>query len=286
MKRKRIAVCAGLLALTVFVLNPFFRYPLSLLVMKVYSGVHQTESLMEEKKIELSVPGGGDTEETDWYPFVMTFNADQSFSSFTGEENLRLTILYNFPAFDLWKGCSRLYDPDSSYYSSFYGAYLLSGRDEKGNPYGFTEKGRIDIEKIAQVPEFDYQYLVLSDFGISPTERIFDWNVTGIEEEVTYAEIDGWTRVDADLTANGTIHERNGYCRSYLQYGIPAWSPEDKGTEPFAPVKMKGRVYGRYFSEQDTGVFFYVLAADEAVLEECDRRILSRSTVHSEKNGG
>ncbi|MFR7991303.1 MAG: hypothetical protein ACLU5F_11985 [Anaerovoracaceae bacterium] len=279
MKKKKIAVGAILLAIVVFICTPFSRYPLSLLIMNVYSAVNESESLMEEKGIELSVPGGDETEADDWYPFVMTFNADRAFSDFAGESGLRLTILYNFPAFDQLKGCSRLYDPHSPYYCGFYGAYLLSGRDGKGLPYGFTENGSLNVEMAAQVPRFDYQNLVLADFGIEADKQVFQWNVTEVKRDLNYAGSNGWTRVDADLTMNGTCHERDGFRRSYLQYGSPGWSPDDKDTEPFAPVNMKGRVYGKYFKEWDTGIFFYVMAADEMVLENCDRDILSRSSV-------
>ena len=126
-------------------------------------------------------------------------------------------------------------------------------------------------------------------FSIGPAEVVkitftlllakqLEW-LREVKRDLNYAGSNGWTRVDADLTMNGTCHERDGFRRSYLQYGSPGWSPDDKDTEPFAPVNMKGRVYGKYFKEWDTGIFFYVMAADEMVLENCDRDILSRSSV-------
>ena len=127
--QRRLAAAGILLLLASFVLSPFSKYILSLSVMSVYSGMHERQSIMHEKGIELAIPGGSATKETDWYPFVMTFNpTEASFCRFTGETNRKLTILYNFPAFDLrWgKGCSRLYDPTSPYYNAFYGAYLVT----------------------------------------------------------------------------------------------------------------------------------------------------------------
>ena len=42
---------------------------------------------------------------------------------------------------------------------------------------------------------------------------------------------------------------------------------------------MKGRVYGKYFDEYGAGIFFYVMAADEGVLKDCDEEILSGSRI-------
>jgi hypothetical protein len=132
---------------------------------------------------------------------------------------------------------------------------------------------------------------------------VFQWQVTDTQENVDYAGIGGWTRVDALLTVNGVLHEKEGFHQSYLQYGAPAYRLAAKGSsgaeeadeeetaeegtsnhldvaeEAFAPVDMVGRIYGRYFPEWSTSVFFYVLASDEEVLENCDRDILSKSVI-------
>lgn len=293
MKKRLLAAAAAVVILAGFIWSPLSNYPVSLAVMKVYSGIHERDSIMAEKGIELHIPGGSATKERDWYPFVMTFNDDEGFRRFTGEPDLKLTILYNFPAFDLRKGCSRLYDPASPYYNSFYGAYLVSPEDSVGNkggsadaggspaPYGFLEDGRLDVEATAQVPQFDFQKLVLRDFGIERDELIFDWEVSKSEQRVTYLGIDGWTRVDAKLTVNGTQHEADGFRRSYLQYGPPEYTLSEVKAEDFAPVEMVGRLYGRYFEEWDTSIFFYVLASNRAVLKKCDQEILSQSRLQS-----
>ena len=227
------------------------------------------------------------TREKDWYPFVMTFNDDAGFRRFTGAPDVKLTILYNFPAFDLLKGCSRLYDPASPYYNGFYGAYLVCYEDDdeeaSGAAYGFLPDGSLDLMTVAQVPQFDFQKLVLQDFGIGRDQMVFDWEVSKSRQNVSYLGIDGWTRADAELSVNGTWHEADQFHRSYLQYGPPRYDlleyslPE----EPFAPVEMTGRVYGRYFEEWDTSIFVYVLSSDPAVLEDCDREILSQSSLGS-----
>lgn len=279
--KKRKLILAGMIVvlLAAFLWSPFSNYPISLAVMKIYSGIHEKDSIMEQKGIRFTVPGGGLTEEKDWYPFVMTFHAGESFGRFIGQENLSLTILYNFPAFDWKKGCSRLYDPASPYYNSFYGAYLVDGKTKEGLPYGFGPDGELDPKTTAQVPQFDFQRLVLADLGISQSRMVFDWKISDIKKDVFYAESEGWTRVDAELTVNGVFHKKEDYRRSYLQYGPPSSTFADGNIAPFEPVEMKGRLYGKYFAQWDVSAFFYILASEEDVLLTCDEEILSRSVL-------
>ena len=278
-------IIIGLLA--IFLWSPLSKYPISLAVMKVYSAVHERDSLIEQKGISLEIPGGGATKEKDWYPFVMTFNDSAGFRRFLKgqvggapydmEKPPELTILYNFPAFDVLEGCSALYDPESPYYNSFYGAYLLTGRTAKGAPYGFSSDGSLDLEAASQVPKFDFQRLVLADLGIRPEAQVFDWKIQSVRKNVDYVGSSGWTRLDASLTVNGVIHRREKFRRSYLQYGRCAYDPKDYGLEDFVPVHMKGRLYAKYFEEWNTGIFFYIMTANEQALERCDAEILSES---------
>ena len=211
------------------------------------------------------------TAESDWYPFVMTFNDDAGFRNYTGNDSASLTIMYNFPAFSLLKGCSRLFDPSSQYRGAFYGAYITSGN---GEPYGFCG-GAPDADKIAGIPEFDLKYLVLGPFGLDPEDMIFDKSLISSQDGVSYAGYDGWSRFDVGIKTNSPVHKFSRFDQSYLQYGIPAFESEDD----FAPTDMYGRIYAKYFDESSTGVIFYILAADPAVIADCDREILSKSVI-------
>ncbi|MBP5291217.1 MAG: hypothetical protein J6Y90_01190 [Lachnospiraceae bacterium] len=122
-------------AILLLFLTPIHRYPLSLLVMRVSNMINFSKSIEKDTGIRLHIPGGGATAERDWYPFVMNFTADSLFDSYTGHDGGRLSIYYNFAAFDIFKGCSDIYEPTSPYYSSFYGAYIVRNHD--GSPYGF-----------------------------------------------------------------------------------------------------------------------------------------------------
>lgn len=281
LKKKVTAVIAA--ALVIFIISPLSRYMLSLGVMSVYSRIHREESIMAEKGMELDIPGGLETPENDWYPFVMTFNPGESFAEAAKDDSLKLTILYNFGAFDLRKGCSRLYDRQSEYYNSFYGAYMVTRRDDgseavgdsKTAPFGFDSHGCMETEQAVLVPKFDFQKLVLGDFGIKSSEQVFEWKAETISEDVSYLGCNGWTRVDASLLVNGAAHKKKAFRQSYLQYGAPKY--EVGADEEFKPIAMRGRVYGRFFEEWDTSVFFYILTPEMETLERCDREILSKS---------
>lgn len=275
LKKHRVGRVLALLLL--FCLSPLSRVFYSMAVMGVYSNMNKTESLLETEAITLSIPGGLSTLRSDWYPFVMTFTADGGFRRFTDDSSLSLTILYNFPAFSPIQGCSRLYDTDSPYYNSFYGAYLV--KDADGVPYGFTEAldGTLypDADAIAEVPKYDFWQLVLAEFGLTGKNAVFDWNITDISEPLSYAGDEGFYRMDATLTVNGASHTYNGFTQSYLQYGKPNFPV----TEPLAPIPMYGRLYGKYLEEKGVSLFFYIVATNEDVLEECDRELLSQSTL-------
>ena len=288
MSTKKKVFMALAAALIIFILSPLSRYVLSLGVMSVYSGIHERNSIMAERGIELEIPGGGATSEKDWYPFVVTFNPGSSFGRAAGDSSLRLTILYNFGAFDLARGCSSLYDRESEYYNSFYGAYLVThtdgnsmDADGKATPFGFDAEGHIVPEQTAIVPKFDFQQLVLGDFGIKTYEQVFEWTADKVTENVQYLGYEGWSCVDAALLVNGAAHIKDGFRQSYLQYGSPGYEVNEENE--FAPVAMRGRVYGKYFEECDTSVFFYILTPNQSTLERCDQNILSKSLFSVEK---
>ena len=277
-KQKRYLTGRILALLLLFCLSPLSRVFYSMAVMSIYSKMNEKTSLLYSEDISLSVPGGLSTLRSDWYPFVMTFEANSGFRRFTGNSALDLTILYNFPAFSPMKGCSRLYDTASPYYNSFYGAYLVKEKD--GGTYGFTRHhdGTLypDAAAVAEVPKYDFWQLVLSEFGLTKENAVFNWNITEISEPLSYAGEDGFYRMDATLTVNGSSHEYKGFTQSYLQYGRPNFPV----TDALAPVPMYGRLYGKYLEDKQVSLFFYIVTKDPEVLEECDKKILSKSKLH------
>ncbi len=271
MKKRGRRIGAGILigALLFFLLPPFQTLR-SMAIMAPYSAYCKRDSIESHTGIKVSIPGGMETGERDWYPLTLFYDAGEEFSSYIGRD-LRLNIYYNFPAYDLWAGCSFLYDEQSPYYNSFYGAYLVEG----GEGFGFDETGEIDTEEAARVIWFDLFRLVLDDFGLDPEDGVFEWEETARSAPEHYASVEDWRRVDGTLRVSGVAHEARDFCRSYLQYGKPAETPE----EDFAPTRLYGRLIGHYFAEKDVSLFFYILSGDLSVLESCDRRLLSQSRV-------
>ena len=269
-KKKRLFFALGLaLALAAFCLSPVFPYARSLAVMSVYSPYCAKGSLMAQEGFSLKIPSG-----KGWYPFVMTYTANEAFSRYSGLDGAKLTILYDFPAFDLKRGCSRLFDASSPYYNSFYGAYLISTQEK--TPFGFSDDTPEALAAaVSSVAEFDFFNLVLSDFGLDQNSRGFDFSVTDTQENVPFAGYTGWTRLCSELTVSGASHTADGFKRSYLQYG----SPNYPVSAAFAPVKMKSVIYARYFAQWNCSVFFYVMSPDEAVLERCENTLLAKSVL-------
>ena len=269
-----IIVTAVILLLSLFIISPLSNLPVSLIVMSVYSADCAKEGIPAKKNIDLKIPGGGIFQKDGWYPLMLTFVPGNGFGDAVGRD-CSLTILYDFPAYDFSKGCSRLYDEKDPLYSSFYGAYLVECRD---GIYGFEENGgqlTINFEEVAAVARYDYQNLVLADFGLDPGKAVFSYEIDEIKEDVSYVGSNGWTAVDARLFANGCAHKKNGLVVSYMQYGIPAFETD----EPLAPAELYGRIYGKYLPEKEVSIFFYIITADRSELEKCDASLLSKSTL-------
>ena len=183
MKKMKFAdkVMISLTVLTVilvlFIISPYSNKYGSMAVMRVYSSICAKDGIPKTENITIDIPGGDITKEKDWFPFVMTFVPGENFGRAIGEE-CSLTILYNFPDFDMNKGCSSLYDAQSPFYSSFYGAYLVKADNDR--KYGFVQDDEGNIagvssDEVAAVSKYDYQELVLSEFGLNYKNAVFDF---------------------------------------------------------------------------------------------------------------
>lgn len=240
----------------------FFYALRSFVVMGIYSAQHKKESVMKKNGFEIEMPTG-----KGWYPFVMTYNAD-GFSSWAGVD-ADMSIMYNFGAFDPMARTSGLYDKDSDKYSSFYGAYVVKSEQ----PFGFSDSG-IDMEEFTLAVEYDYTQLVIKDFGcIEPVFSISDFRIT---DNIEYAGIKGWTRVDAIMLANGAAHNFTEHKTPYLQYGPPM----QKVNEDFEEIELFGRVYAKYFDEYDCTLMLYIIAPNKQAAEDCDKNVLKLTKIN------
>lgn len=260
MKRVPLIILIVLIVISLIWFYPLIR---SVAVMSAYSAFHDKNSIMVQKGFEIDIPGGTSTPKRDWYPFTITFNA----GNFSGQS--RMSIIYNFPAFDTVRRTSMLYNADSDYYSSFYGAYVIEKED--GSPYGIYGTN-IDYDEISSAFRYDYINLVLKSFENRAFEFTpMEWDIKNSE----YMGYDSWTVIDAVIKTSGTSHGYNGFRRSYLQYGRPVYNAGDE----FPEVLMSGRLYIRYFSEYRCTIAMYIMSPDKDVLEACDSYILSKSRI-------
>ncbi len=263
MKKKTVVLFLFFTFLPFFLTNPYIR---SRIVMTVYSRIMERDSLNGEG-IKISLKNGFEQDDG-WYPKVLTFNDDEGFSRFLGED-ARLTVLYNFPAFDNRGIRSDLFDEKSPYYSSFYGAYLVRTKD----PFGLKD-GKMDPMDVIKVPEYDLFRLVLRDFGIKREDEVFSFSLKDIIGDQSISGISGWTRMEGTLTVNGCAHKRSS-ALSYLQYGLP----DRECSSPFEPADLSGIIYGRYFSEADVSVFLYAITNGEELLNRCDKELLREAHI-------
>ena len=263
-KKKKLIILAALLILAALIF--WFFYPLrSYVAMGVYSGQHSAKSVMKQHGFSVDIPSA-----QGWYPFMLTYNAD-GFSAWSGM-NAEMSILYNFGAFDAGMRTSSFYDPDSDKYCAFYGAYVLH-KDE--GVFGFCDGGEADMDEIAVAVEYDYTQLVLEGFGCD--EPVFRVDEVEPPTKVSYAGSEGWTRIDAVITANGVAHTYQESKTAYLQYGPPTQAV----AEDFAVTQLRGRLYIKYFDEYDCTVMLYVIAPNQAAVDACDTDILQKTQISS-----
>ncbi|SHE31459.1 hypothetical protein [Alkalibacter saccharofermentans] len=265
-KLKRIIaiVSIAVAAATLFFQFAFIR---SLFVMGVYSFQQNRESLFVKENIDVIIPGGLSTREKDWYPFVITYN-DSDISKIL-KTDAEMSIRYNFGAFE--NGSSLLYDSQSKYFNSFYGCYIIKGKDTPMILH--DQKGEWDIERIKMIPAYDLEVLVLKSLGAQNpvAEFIVKKETPGME----VAGYDDWTVFDAEIVSNSPEHHKREFKRAYLQYG----SPKNYLGKDFPAVESYGRMYGRYFNEKELYVLIFVISTDIHTVYRTDSNFLSKTII-------
>lgn len=258
-----------------FVLSPIYPYAKSLTVMKAYSSYLEHESFLEDVGITIQMPGGLRTPQSDWYPFVMTFNDDKGFSRYI-DQDVRLSILYNFGAFELTKGASTYYAPSSPYFNSFYGVYAI-----------YEDSSKINLKRLEEVTAFDMKTLVLESIGCTSPQM--DFTIQSIQENVALGEYSDWTLVNADILVNSPVHfytKDNPDYQAYIQYGRPPLTYFEGQSYPL--VQMLGRIYVRYFEKEKTTIGLYVIGTSPEMIQKTVQDFLDQTKIstHSDNRGG
>lgn len=268
---KKTIIC---LIIILFIISPFFKYIKSISVMKIYSYICEKDSFIKELNIDINMPGGLATSEKDWYPFVMTFNDNEGFSSFM-DRKMNFTVLYNFGAFEYLNGASMLYNPDSNYYGAFYGAYFVQEADRENHKFGFLDNGDINIEEALLPGTYDINELVLGGFGLN--NPISDYKIDSINQVDTYIGYNNWSVIDATVMTHGHNHRYKENYQAYIQYGKPPL--KYSGKQDFPVTKFKSRIYMKYLSEKKCTVFLYAIAPNIKTIENCDKNFLQKSVI-------
>jgi hypothetical protein len=243
--------------------------------MSFYSYICSNKSFINKSDINIKIPGGLTTKEKDWYPFVITFNDDEGFSNFIGRD-LNYTVLYNFGAFEYLNGASMIYNPQSQYYSSFYGAYFIKELENSDQKFAYDNDGKINIEEAVLPGTYDINTLVLGGFRLD--NPVSNYYVNSIKQVDNFIGFDNWTVIDMSITTHGFNHKYKNNYQSYIQYGKP---PSKYNTDvDFPIIKLKSRIYVRYFESKKCTVFLYVIAPNRKTIEECDKLFLQKATIN------
>ena len=264
-----ILFCA---AVILFVLLTNMYYPLrSYIIMFPLSKYYQYKGLF--RHIPLSIPSGDLTQGQSFYPFILYFNAKQGFARFMGEEeeDLQVSIIYNFGGFRFGSPYADYFDRDADAYSAFYGAYAVNNRD-----LFFSAEGNPLTEKIGSIGHYDQRYLVMPSIGKAAGDVVFEQKVISVTRNVRYIGIEDWFRIDAALLTNGAAHVYRSDQLGYLQYGVPKGLFADVD---YQPQEFSARAYCRYFEKYDATIVLYIIAKNNRVVEQIDRQILSRSVL-------
>jgi len=242
----------------------------AVVVMGVYSALEQQDSVLTQEDITLKIPGGISTKEKDWFPFVITYNADY-FGAYANTP-VNLTILYNFGAFDPSLGCSSFYDETSDYHGAFYGAYALRTQDK--TLYGYLEDGTLDTDAMALVFEYDMNVLVLGSLGCNNPE--FAYTLTGHTQKTMHGQ--QYDVLDAKISTQSPMHSVQGFLPAYYQYGRPKRLVSQKD---FKNCDVYGRIYATALPEKGITLCFYIIAPNVDTLDTVEKTWVEKSKLRS-----
>jgi hypothetical protein len=253
--KKLVARLAVLCLLAVFIFAPFTAGIRSIAVMGAYDLYCNQTSLPHALGLSLDMP----LQNLDLFPVMVTMSDDAGMSSWL-HTPVRFTVDYTIGGYPFLSGHSRFYDTDSPLYGAYIGAYYL---------YGLGHA--TDNDTVMQITAFDQRCLALPAAGLDAARAQF--SAGNIRQDSKAVNISGydWQRYDADISTNGPEHQKKGFQTGYLLFGDPPPSEEDY------PLRtMAGRIYTTYIADKDLTVGLYILARDEGMVKEIDRRVVSQ----------
>ena len=214
-------------------------------------------SVFNQAGLQLDIPTARDYGGSGWCKNMKLFDADDVF--FDHGVGGEMSILYNFGRFQ--NGRATFYDPASDYFNAHYGIYAIR---RENDVFGW-EDGKLDVAEIVKIVAFDQEELVMASLGCPRSKCHFDYEITGIKEDLSMSGFSDWTQIDANIDTNAPLHHQTKNLIGYLQYGEP---PKDYVGEDFPVVTMKGRLYLRYDDERDTTVIYFVIGKSQNLIDQ------------------
>lgn len=257
-RRRWITLLVILSLLAVFVFAPFLAGLRSLAMMAVCDLYCEQTGLPHDLGLSLHMP----LQNMDFYPVMLTSSDDAGMSAWFNSP-VRFTVDYTIGSYPFLSAHSRFYDAESPLYAAYTGAYYLQGLGHAA-----------DRDTLMQITAFDQRCLALPAVGLDTPQAKF--NAQNIRQSEKAIQISGydWQRFDAEIETNGPEHQYKGFRTGYLLFGTPPPTQED-----YPLRKLAGRIYTAYIAEDDLIIGLYILARDEATLEQIDRLVVSQTRI-------
>lgn len=215
--KKQIKWTIVLVLTSILILNSY--YIISIAAMLYYNDYNVKKSNIEYdiESIGITSPHG------DWYPLMNKFSS-KGFSKYVNED-VDLLIMYSYG--DFKKGTSTLFDSKNNQFNSFYGCYVIESNED--GYFGYDESEKLQIEKIALIPEYDFKYLVAGDMGLEKDDFFLEYTIGDLKEfsEGDYLEI--------RIRTNSIYHSYKEFNINYIQYGLPYIKNDE---EDFYPIDI------------------------------------------------
>ncbi|WKY48046.1 hypothetical protein Q5O24_01580 [Eubacteriaceae bacterium ES3] len=232
-------------------------------VLFVQSLLLSDQDIFKSSGLKLVIPTGKTVPSSEWDESMKSFQPGQDFPH---EDAVgRLSILYNFG--DFKNGRSTFYNPDAACFNAHYGVYAVQ-LDE--GIFGF-KNGEPDLEAVTKLVAFDQLNLVMASLGCPKSERTFESELTDVEKNIDMAGFNDWIKIDARITTNSPLHQKNAFQQGYLQYGQP---PRDYRGGNFLLIDMSGRLYLRYDADVNLTIIYFVIARNKNIVNETSRDYL------------
>lgn len=265
--RFRIIVFLIVLALLLTLIWASQPATFSHLVMKVVSSSAEAKGVAAQSGLNIQFENPESSKMLNWFSEMCLYNVpdlSEKDLGLEGNREFELSIYYTFG--DFKNGRSLVYEVESEYHNAFYGAYVIKG-------LGDISDNQAVLEAVAR---YDYTKLILSGLGYAKQQISFEPVSASVASKITYCGSDNWNRWDATVKTRSVNHRVTSNLQHYVQFGKPALAEQ---TPEFGETQLYGRMYAKYFNEQEVCVIFYIMTPDQVLLTRTDEQLLSKTSI-------